>query len=163
MPKKQSSLANKKFLLILIISLLIVYSTAVIGSLFTSNQVNSEWYQEIRPSITPPNYVFPIVWNILYLLISISIALSYYYSKNKKDKIKISFLFGVNLLLNILWSYSYFQLHNVKLAFFIILLILASIILLLYKTHKINKLSSYLLIPYLLWILFATLLNWLSI
>ena len=53
---------------VLIISLIIVYAVAFIGSIFTSANTNSDWYQSIKPALTPPNFVFPIVWNILFFL-----------------------------------------------------------------------------------------------
>ena len=56
---------------VLIICLIIVYLVAFIGGISTSFAVNSDWYQTIKPSITPPNYIFPIVWNILFFMITI--------------------------------------------------------------------------------------------
>ena len=61
--------AKKKInLKILLLSFVMVYAVAFIGSLFTSQGVNTDWYESIKPSMTPPNWVFPIVWNILFFL-----------------------------------------------------------------------------------------------
>ncbi len=57
---------------VLAFSLIIVYAIAFLGSLFTSPNVNSDWYENIKPEITPPNFVFPLVWNILFFLIALS-------------------------------------------------------------------------------------------
>lgn len=145
---------------VLIISFVIVFLIAFAGSLFTSPNTSTEWYQSIKPQITPPNYVFPIVWNILFALIAISLYISWTNS-NKKQKSKIILAFGINLALNLIWSIIFFGLKNPQLAFAEIILFWFSIIAMLAATYKINKSSSYLLIPYLLWVTFASYLNYL--
>lgn len=154
--QKPKSKMDWKLLIIAFLSVIIV---AFIGSLFTSPNTNTEWYESIKPSITPPNWVFPIVWNILFILI----ALSFYFALVKGDKKHVFVAFGINFILNILWSVLYFGLKSPLLAFFDILILLASIFYLVIFTFKIDKKSSYLLIPYLLWVGFATILNLLSI
>ncbi|MBM3228584.1 tryptophan-rich sensory protein [Candidatus Pacearchaeota archaeon] len=146
---------------VLIFCLLIVYLIAFLGSLFTSPVTDSEWYETIRPSITPPNFVFPIVWNILFFLIAISLYLSW----TSADKIerKIVFLvFGVNLLLNLFWSFLYFGMQNPLLAFFELIFLWFSILIMIFATYRINKTASYLLWPYFVWVSFAGILNYLS-
>jgi tryptophan-rich sensory protein len=146
---------------VLIACLIIVYLVAGVGSVFTSN-VKTSWYQIIKPSITPPNYVFPIVWNVLFLLIAFSLYFAWINS-DKKQKKKIKLIFGINFFLNILWSVLYFQMRNPLYAFYELFFLLISIALMIFITYKINKKSSYLLIPYLLWVSFAGILNYLSI
>jgi len=131
-----------------------------IGSLFTTPNTNSGWYNSIKPDITPPSFVFPIVWNILFLLISISLYFAWTNSKTKKNKKKIIWVFGINFLLNILWSVLFFALKLPKLAFAEIILLWLSIGLIFIKTWKIKKLSSWLILPYWLWVSFAGILNW---
>ncbi|MFH1311532.1 MAG: TspO/MBR family protein [Nanoarchaeota archaeon] len=147
---------------ILISSLLIVYLIAFLGSLFTSSSVNSSWYQEIKPEITPPNLVFPVVWNILFFLIALSLYFSWINAKTKKDKKRIILVYCANLILNLYWSILYFGLHNPILAFYEIILFWFSIIAMILITYKINKTASYLLVPYLLWVSFAIILNYMS-
>lgn len=147
---------------ILIASLIIVYLVAFVGSMFTSQGVDSEWYEQIKPNITPPDYVFPIVWNILFFLIALSLYFAYTSAKSKKLRNKIMLVFGINFLLNILWSLFYFTLKNPAAAFIGLILLWLSILAMIYTTHRINKLSTYLLVPYLLWVSFAGILNWLS-
>lgn len=161
-PKKQSKKQSKINWKVLIISLIIVYAVAFLGSLFTSNAVKSDWYQSVRPSITPPNYVFPIVWNILFLLIALSLYFAWVNS-TKKQKNSISLLYGINFILNILWSVFYFGMRSPSAAFCIIILLWVSILSLILFTKKITKTSSYLLIPYILWVSFAIVLNYFSI
>jgi len=148
-----------KLLLLCIFS---VFLVGFLGSTFMQNQSDSDWYKEIRPSITPPGFVFPIVWNILFLLIAISLYLSYSKSK-KKDKKKIVFWFSLNLFFNAIWTLFYFNMQNPLLAFIDIILIELTIIYLIFLTSKISKLSSYLLYPYLIWVSFASILNFMSI
>lgn len=154
---------EKNKIKIFLLCLIIVFSIAFIGSLFTSGNTNSEWYQSIKPDITPPNIVFPIIWNILFFLIATSLYLSWTNSKNKKQKKELILAFGINFILNLLWTALYFGLRNPLLAFIEIFLLWTSIIFLIYKTQKINKISGYLLIPYFIWVSFAIILNYLSI
>ncbi len=153
---------NNKNLKVFIFSLFIVFFVAFLGSVFTTNQVNSDWYQSIKPEITPPNYLFPIVWNILFLMITFSLYLSWIES-NETQKKKIILAFGINLFLNFLWSFIYFGLMNPALAFFELILLWLSIIFLMKTVYGIKKTSTYLLIPYFLWVTFAGFLNYLSI
>ena len=150
---------------IFLLCILIVYSVAFIGSLFTMSNVNSEWYQNIKPVITPPNWVFPIVWNILFFLIGLSFYFALTSKKlNKKNKILIISVFSINFLFNILWSFIFFTLKSPLFAFLeLVFLLLPSIALMIYATEKVSKLSSNLLIPYLFWVTFAGALNYLAI
>lgn len=147
---------------ILLSCIVIVFAVAFVGSLFTSSNINSEWYDSIKPSIIPPNFVFPVVWNILFFLIALSLYFVYMNSK-KQDKKKIIIVFAINLILNILWSALFFGLQVPLFAFYELILLWLSICLMIYVTYRINKLSSYLLIPYLLWVSFAGYLNWLIV
>lgn len=148
---------------ILVTCLLIVYAVAFLGSLFTSPSVDSSWYDSVRPSITPPNWVFPIVWNVLFFLIGLSLYFSWTSSKNKNVKKKVAFAFGLNLVLNVLWSVLYFGLQKPLYAFIEIFFLEASIIYLVYVTYNINKKAGWLVVPYLIWVSFAIILNYLSI
>ena len=76
---------------VLVICLVSVYFFALVGTILMQNQSSSTWYNQIRPTITPPNFVFPIVWTILFFLIGISLYLAFINSK-KKNKKKIIFL-----------------------------------------------------------------------
>lgn len=145
---------------VLIICLAVVYLTAFLGSLFTSPNTSTEWYNSIKPSITPPGFVFPIVWNVLFFLIALSLYFAWTSAK-KKQKSKIAIIFGINLLLNILWSVIFFGLKLVTLAFFELILLWFSIIFVIFITRKINKISPWVLAPYLIWVTFAGVLNFL--
>ena len=146
---------------VLVFSLLIVYLIAFLGSLFTSPVTDSEWYETIRPKLTPPNFVFPIVWNILFFLIAISLYLSWT-SAYKIERKTLFFVFGINLFLNLLWSFLYFGMQDPLLAFFELILLWISILVMIFVTYRIDKTSSYLLWPYFIWVSFAGVLNYLS-
>lgn len=140
----------------------LVFLTALIGSYFTSINVSSEWYESIKPEITPPSYIFPIVWNFLYLTIIVSL----YGAWSRVDKLKknkLLILFGINFLLNIAWSYFYFALMMPAVALLVLIALWLSIISIIIYTKKINTYSAYILVPYILWITFAGYLNYLSI
>lgn len=147
---------------VLITSFVIVIIVAAIGSIFTTNSVKSSWYQAVKPSITPPNWVFPIVWTILFFLIALSLYFSWVIA-NKKEKNKIILAYGFNFVFNIAWSIFYFGLKNPLTAFFDLILLWVSILYMIILTWKIDKKAAYLLIPYLLWVSFAGILNYLSI
>jgi len=145
---------------IFLFSIIIVYLFAFIGSLFTSSNVSSPWYLENKPSITPPNYIFPIVWNILFFLLALSLAFSYESSRNKILALK---LYLINLILNFLWSVLFFGLKNPFYAFIDLILLWFSILSLIIYNWNISRKSACLLIPYLVWVSFAGILNFLFI
>ena len=150
----------KVFIICLLIVFLIVGG---IGSLFTTKNVNSDWYQSIQPAITPPNWIFPIVWNILFFLIALSLYFSWINAKKLDVRKKIIIVFGINFILNIFWSVLYFGLKNPFYAFIEIFVLWISIISMIYVTYKIDKKAGWILVPYLLWVSFAIVLNYLSV
>jgi translocator protein len=143
-------------------SFILIILTAFIGSQFTSTNTGTEWYESIKPSITPPNYVFPIAWNILFFLIALSLYFTYVNSKTKKQRTKTLYLFGANFILNILWSSIFFALQKPAWAFLELIFLWISILLLTIHTYKIDKKASIMLWPYLAWVTFAGILNYLS-
>ena len=146
---------------IFFVCLLIVYGIAFAGSLITSKSISSGWFETIKPSVTPPSLVFPIVWNILYFLIALSLFIGWTKSK-KNQKNKIAFAFGLNLALNLVWSVLFFGLKNPVLAFYEIIVLWFSIAWMIYVSLKIDKKAGQLLIPYLVWVSCASILNYLS-
>ncbi|MGC9309665.1 MAG: TspO/MBR family protein, partial [Candidatus Nanoarchaeia archaeon] len=127
-----------KYFIVAIVSIFLV---AFIGSLFTNT---GEWYESIKPDITPPGWVFPVVWNILFLLIAISFYLAMV-SSDKKEIKKVVIVFIINFILNILWSYFFFSLQKPFFAFIELILLWFSILVMIYVTAGINKISPILL------------------
>jgi len=148
--------------LLLAVCLAVSYSVAFVGSLVTYSQVNSIWYKSIRPEITPPNFVFPIIWNLLFFMIGLSLfyALS---SRKGNNKNKIVTLFSSNFALNVSWSYFYFGLKDIRLAMIDIVFLWFSILAMIVYLWNKERRSSLLLVPYLIWVAFAAVLNLLSI
>jgi translocator protein len=149
---------QKRNIIILTLSLAVAFLPAIIGSIFTSQTVNSSWYLENKPAFTPPDYIFAPVWTVLYLLIGLSIYFSWT-KVRKKEKNKLSSLFIINLAANAFWSYLFFGLQNPLAAFIDITIIWFTALALLVSTFRVNKASFYLLIPYFCWISFAAVLN----
>jgi len=108
-----------------------------------------------KPPLSPPSILFPIVWSILYLLMGISY---YLFKKNNNDN-TISFIYYLQLFVNAMWSIIFFLWELRFLAIIWILLLDVLVILLIYLFFQKSKISSYLNIPYLIWLLFATYLT----
>ena len=120
---------------------------------------NSLWYQLLNKStLTPQSEVFVIVWPFLYILMAVSV---YLYIKDglTKEKTFSLWVFAIQLLLNLLWSPIFFVLHNVYLAFGVVILLLILVLWLIVLFHKTSKMAAYLLVPYFLWLIFAAYLN----
>ena len=143
---------------VLIICVLSVYLIAFIGALFTSPATGSQWYLDNKPSITPPNYIFPIVWNILFFLIALSLYFAWIKSNNKQ-KGELVGVFGINLMLNVLWSFLFFTLKRPSWAFAELIALEFTIVAMILVTRRIDKKSAWLLVPYLVWVGFAGVLN----
>jgi tryptophan-rich sensory protein len=162
--KKEAKKTKSKFnFKIFIISILLAYYTGAIGSIFTSTSVKTQWYEAIKPSITPSGKFIGTVWNVLFFLIAISLYLAF---TNKSAKTKqrnlLYSLFAINLVLNGVWSFLFFGLRNTLAGFTEIILLWVSILSLVIYAWRIDKRISYLLIPYLLWVGFASYINFLS-
>jgi tryptophan-rich sensory protein len=130
-----------------------------IGSMFTTPAIPT-WYANInKPSFNPPNWVFAPVWTTLYLLMGIALFLVLL--KGLKEKyVKIAVLvFTFQLVLNSLWSFLFFGLQSPSAAFIEIILLWAAILASIILFFRISKIAGYLLIPYILWVSFASVLN----
>lgn len=126
---------------------------------------NSNWYYSLtKPALAPPNWLFTPVWSVLYILLLVSLII-YISSKDKyghifnEGKRKGYIYFLIQLILNIIWSPVFFGLKNVGLALIVVILLDIFVYLTIKEFYKFSKLSAILLIPYLIWILFATYLN----
>jgi translocator protein len=144
----------------LIISIVICQLAGVIGAFFTSPNI-SGWYAGlVKPAFNPPSWIFGPVWTTLFLLMGI--AFYFIWQKANKNKlVRFAMIFFiVHLVFNTLWSILFFGLQNPGLAFLEIIILLAMIILLVEKFAKIDKRAAWLLVPYLLWVSFASILNY---
>lgn len=135
------------------------FAVALIGSSFTMQGV-SRWYPSIiKPSYTPPGAAIGVVWTVIYALSAVSLIVFVNAAKGKKCMWVIGSLYFLNGLANALWSYIFFVKHLLFLALFDALLILLTVGLLIVYTWPYSRLSSMLLVPYFLWVSFASYLN----
>ena len=132
--------------------------TPIIGGSIVGLIINKsiDYNYLVNPPLSPPSYLFPIVWSILYLLIGISY---YIYRKNNNDDPLTIRLYYIQLILNYLWSIIFFTLKLRTLAVIWIIILAITIIYLMIRFYKEERTSFYLFIPYILWVLFATYLN----
>jgi tryptophan-rich sensory protein len=147
---------NKTLNIVIILSL--CYGTMLLGALFTQFTV-AEWYPTLnKPTWGPPNWAFRIVWPILYTLMALSAWLvqrkQFYHLHNSAF-----YWFVIQLFFNLAWSFCFFVLKNPGLAFIDILLLFFSILITIVNFGKLVPLAGWLLLPYLLWVSYATALN----
>lgn len=142
-------------LLILILPLLI----GIISFIINKNYITSVYESLNKPPLSPPEYIFSVVWTILYILLGIS---GYYINKahfNSIDKTNAMLIFFTQLVLNFIYIFIFFRLNMYGLALLITLLLFTSSIITFLMFKKINKFASYLVIPYVIWLAFALYLN----
>ncbi len=148
-----------KSIIILILFILICQSVGIIGATFTMSSLDN-WYRTIqKPSWNPPDWIFGPVWTTLYAIMGFSMWTIW---KNRATQ-KISWciiIFIIQLLLNGIWTPLFFGLKNPALALIDIMFLFSAIIATIIIFYKVNRLASLILIPYLLWVGFATILNY---
>lgn len=130
-----------------------------LSAIFTMPSVRT-WYAVLqKPFLNPPSWVFGPVWTLLYALMGISIFLVLRRVKTKNVRMWLVQLFCVQLFLNFIWSIFFFGLHLPGLAFLDILFLLGTIIVLIVDVKKYSKTAAWILVPYVLWVSFASYLN----
>ncbi len=142
-----------------IYSILIALGVGGLSALFTSG--NMDIYKEIvKPPLSPPSILFPIVWTILFTLMGVSAAMIYNtISAPKLERDSALFTYGISLVFNFFWSLIFFNLQMYFFAFLWLLALLYFIIKTIIKYYKIDKTAALLQIPYLVWVTFAGYLN----
>jgi translocator protein len=140
-------------------SIAVCFLVAFLGSVFTAPSIPT-WYIHLnKPFFNPPNWVFAPAWTILYFLMAVSLYIVWekkLKNKKKDDAIKTFFF---QLTLNFLWSLIFFGLHMPLLALLTIVALWIAIFMTIKAFYKISKTASYLLVPYILWVTFASILN----
>lgn len=132
----------------------------IVGGLASLININGfkEFETVNKPALTPPMIVFPIVWTILYILMGFSTYLVY--NSESKSKTTAFVIYGLQLAVNFLWTCLFFGAKNYLGALAAIVALLVLIIAMIFSFYKINKKSAYFQIPYLVWVSFATYLNY---
>lgn len=144
----------KRFL----ISIAIPIIVGGLSALITSG--NMDIYSNItRPTLSPPSWLFPMVWSILYFLMGVSLYLVWNSNANDDKKRQAFILFGIQLLLNFIWSPIFFNGRRFGLAFVVLIFLWIFALLMIVSFYRISKLAGILQIPYLLWLTFAGYLN----
>jgi tryptophan-rich sensory protein len=134
----------------------ITYLASAIGGLATIG-FKEPWYSSlIKPSFNPPDWIFAPVWTTLYLMMATAIWF-FWHSKNKD--INTIYIYLIHLIFNTTWSVVFFVFHSMFLALLILIVLMGLIVVLIVRFKRVNMLSYYLMIPYLLWCCFALTLN----
>lgn len=116
-----------------------------------------EQFSEInQPALSPPGWLFPVVWTVLYILMGIA---SYLVISSEKNSRPALIFYGLQLLFNFIWSPIFFNLQNYLLAFIVLVILWILVVITTVMFYKISKPAGYLMIPYILWITFAGYLN----
>ena len=146
---------TKKIVSLLIFNVL-AFGASAWGS-YVTNLYKEPWYSMIsKPSFNPPEWVFAPVWTTLYISMSVAIWLIWI---NPKRVEKIIYIYFIHLLINGSWSIFFFGLHLILASLIIIAIIIFFVIWLIKLYYPINKLSSFLMVPYLIWLSYAFVLN----
>lgn len=137
----------------LIIAILIPLLLGIIVSLF----INTDIYDVIiKPEISPPKIVFPIVWTILYILMGIS---NYIINKDNKKEVP-NLIYYISLAINLIWPIIFFNAQEYLISLLIIIILIIFVALTIIEYFKTSKIAGYLQIPYIIWLLFALYLNY---
>lgn len=140
---------------VLIVLILIPLAVGGVSALISGNM--STYSTLNQPALSPPGFVFPIAWTVLYMLMGISSYIVYY--SISSGKFRALLLYGIQLLLNFCWSIIFFKLNLYLFAFIWLIALIYVIVLMIKQFYIVKPLASYLQIPYLLWCLFAAYLN----
>ncbi len=141
-----------------IISILFAELVGVMSSLFSGN-IKEDYMNYIKPMFAPPDWLFGVVWPILYALMGLAAFLVYKSDAEIKVKIKALTFYFLQLVFNFLWPIVFFGFNLTWGGVLVICILDILVIITTYLFYQINKVAGNLMVPYLLWILFATYLN----
>jgi len=143
----------------LIVFIVVCELAGILGSVFTTPSIPG-WYAGLaKPSFNPPSWLFGPVWTTLYALMGVAAWLVYEKGVKRPDVKKALSVFAAQLILNTLWSIVFFGAHLILGAAVVIVLLGAMILLTILLFGRISKPAAWLLVPYFLWVSFATVLN----
>jgi len=146
----------KNKILSFILFFLVTFSASFIGGLASIN-LKEPWYSQlIKSNYNPPDWVFAPVWTTLYLMMTFAI---WFYWHSKRRDMNTIYIYFIHIIFNTTWSIVFFGLHQILYALFILLILIFLIIILILKFKRVNYVSAYLMIPYLLWSCYALFLN----
>jgi translocator protein len=144
----------------LTLAVIISELAGVIGTIFTFSAIPT-WYATLaKPALNPPSWIFGPVWTTLYALMGIAAFLVWKKGWDRKDVQKALTIFGLQLILNAIWSIIFFGLHSPGWALVNIIAMWFAIVWTMILFYKLSKPAMWLLVPYILWVSFATYLNY---
>ena len=143
----------------IVLVVLVCVSVGYLSGTVTRESITT-WYPTlVKPVFNPPNWIFAPVWTMLYIMMGIAAGIVWTSKSEMKTVKKALGFFAIQLGLNALWSYLFFGLHNPLLALIEIVLLWLMIFETYNQFKKIDKVAGFLMIPYLAWVSFATILN----
>lgn len=149
---------KKNTVIACVLSIFLALGIGFAGSSVTISEIPT-WYATLtKPMLNPPAWVFGPVWMLLYILMGVASGTVWQYKKKKTAQVFLG-IYGISLIANFLWSYVFFGLHLLGHAVVIVVALWLLILALIAVSWKFHRLSAYLLIPYLLWVSFASYLN----
>ncbi|MBR6698305.1 MAG: tryptophan-rich sensory protein [Lachnospiraceae bacterium] len=131
----------------------------IISALFTMNSMKA-FEMLNKPVLSPPGWLFPVVWTILYILMGISSYLIYNSSASQKEKSEALTVYLIQLALNFLWPTFFFTFSWYWYSLIWLLVLWVAVAIMILKFYKISKPAAYLNIPYIIWLTFAAYLNY---
>jgi tryptophan-rich sensory protein len=143
----------------LLICLALCLSVGLLSGSVTSPEIPTWYASLVKPSWTPPNWVFPVVWNILYVMMAVSLWLLWGCTGEPRAIRTAVVLFFLQLALNAIWSPVFFVLHHTKAALVIIAIMAIAIAATIVAAWRPHRIAAMLLVPYLAWVLYAASLN----
>lgn len=150
---------GKKNIIALIISILLAQGVGFLSGFLSMN--SSSAYENFnKPFFSPPGWIFPVVWTILFALMAVSAYRIWMKGKPGEEASKALLLYGIQLFLNFLWSIIFFRYRLYAIAFLELLVLLVFILLTTFEFYRIDKTAAYLMIPYIAWVSFAGVLNY---
>ena len=151
---------SPRSLLLLAGCILATNAAGFLGSLVTETGPGS-WYVEdlVKPWFVPPSIVFPVVWTTLFILMGIALYLVLRKGIEEKDVRIAVAVFGVQLILNIAWSFAFFGLQSPFAGLIVIFILWCAILATIWYFFRVEKAAAYLLVPYIAWVSFAALIN----
>ena len=151
-----STIMSKNKILSFILFFIITFSASFTGAIVSSN-FKEPWYSNlVKSQFNPPDWVFAPVWTVLYVMMIIAIW-NFWVGKNRD--LNTVYIYFIHLAVNTTWSIVFFAFHQILISFVVLIILILLIILLITRFYKVNILSFYLMIPYLLWSFYALFLN----
>ena len=134
----------------------ITFSASFIGSLATISHKEPWYSQLIKSNYNPPDWIFAPVWTTLYIMMTLAI---WFFWHTKNRDVNTVYIYFIHILFNTTWSIVFFGMHQIFLALIVLIILVFLIIVLILRFKRVNIVSYYLMIPYLLWCCYALFLN----